>query len=60
VPTAYTRFPADLGGLPPRTWIERSYNLTRYTLMPRGGHFAAYEEPDLLAADITTSLGPIE
>jgi len=59
VPTAYARFPADLGGLPPRTWIERSYNLSRYTVMPRGGHFAAYEEPDLLAADITTFLGPI-
>jgi hypothetical protein len=29
------------------------YNLTRYTVMPRGGHFAAHEEPALLAADIT-------
>ena len=59
VPTAYARFPADLGGLPPRTWIERSYNLSRYTVMPHGGHFAAYEEPELLAADITTFFGPI-
>jgi len=59
VPTAYARFPADLGGLPPRSWIERSYNLSRYTVMPRGGHFAAYEEPELLAADITTFFGPI-
>jgi pimeloyl-ACP methyl ester carboxylesterase len=52
VPTAYARFPADLGGLPPRTWIERSYNLSRYTVMPRGGHFAAMEEPELLVADM--------
>jgi pimeloyl-ACP methyl ester carboxylesterase len=59
VPTAYARFPADLGGVPPRTWIERSYNLARYTSMPRGGHFAAYEEPDLLAADITAFLRPL-
>jgi len=59
VPTAYARFPADLGGLPPRSWIERSYNLSRHTVMPRGGHFAAYEEPELLAADITTFFGPI-
>ena len=59
VPTAYARFPADLGGLPPRSWIERSYNLSRYTVMPRGGHFAALEEPDLLAADITAFLRPI-
>ncbi len=27
--------------------------LTQYTVMPRGGHFAAHEEPDLLAGDIT-------
>ncbi len=59
MPTAFARFPADLGGVPPRSWIERSYNLARYTSMPHGGHFAAYEEPDLLAADITTFLRPV-
>jgi len=53
VPTALALFPADLGGRQPRSWVERTYNLTRYTPMPRGGHFAAYEEPELLAADIT-------
>jgi len=46
-------FPADLGAPPPRSWIERSYRLTRYTPMPRSGHFAAHEEPGLLAEDIT-------
>jgi pimeloyl-ACP methyl ester carboxylesterase len=51
-PTALTWFPADLGALPPRSWIERRYNLTRYTVMPRGGHFAPVEEPDLLAEQI--------
>ncbi|MCW2913626.1 MAG: Epoxide hydrolase domain protein, partial [Actinomycetia bacterium] len=30
----------------------RTYNLTRYTRMPRGGHFAAHEEPELLANDL--------
>ncbi|OZM77997.1 epoxide hydrolase family protein [Pseudonocardia sp. MH-G8] len=53
VPTAVAVFPADLGGRLPRSWVERTYNLTRYTTMPRGGHFAAYEEPGLLADDIT-------
>jgi pimeloyl-ACP methyl ester carboxylesterase len=53
VPTAVALFPADLGGRPPRSWVERSYNVTRYTLMPRGGHFAAYEEPELLTGDLT-------
>ncbi|MGH3166304.1 MAG: epoxide hydrolase family protein [Trebonia sp.] len=52
VPTAVALFPADLSQ-PPRSWAERVYNVTRYTVMPRGGHFAAHEEPGLLAADIT-------
>ena len=53
VPTALALFPADLGGRQPRSWAERTYHITRYTPMPRGGHFAAHEEPELLAADIT-------
>lgn len=52
VPTAIAVFPHDLAQ-PPREWAERSYAVTRYTRMPRGGHFAAHEEPELLAADIT-------
>jgi pimeloyl-ACP methyl ester carboxylesterase len=51
VPTAVAVFPYDLTQ-PPREWAERSYEIVRYTRMPRGGHFAAYEEPDLLGADI--------
>lgn len=53
VPTAVAVFPADIGAPPPRRWIERRYHLTRLTTMPRGGHFAAHEETDLLADDIT-------
>ncbi|WP_329455080.1 epoxide hydrolase family protein [Streptomyces sp. NBC_01497] len=52
VPTALALFPADLAQ-PPRSWAERTYHLTRYTRMPRGGHFAAHEEPGLLAHDLT-------
>ncbi|GAA2164845.1 epoxide hydrolase family protein [Actinomadura napierensis] len=52
VPTAVALFPADISR-PPRSWAERTYNVTRYTRMPRGGHFAAHEEPGLLARDIT-------
>jgi pimeloyl-ACP methyl ester carboxylesterase len=44
-------FPADLVQ-PPRSWAERSYHIIRYIRMDRGGHFAAIEQPDLLAADI--------
>ncbi len=53
VPTAVALFPADIGRPQPRSWAERTYRVERYTVMPRGGHFAAYEEPRLLADDIT-------
>ena len=51
VPTAVALFPKDLSH-PPREWAERTYNVQQWTVMPRGGHFAAQEEPDLLAEDI--------
>jgi pimeloyl-ACP methyl ester carboxylesterase len=51
VPTAFAIFPKDIDQ-PPREWAERSYNVARWTQMPRGGHFAALEEPELLAQDI--------
>ena len=54
VPTAIANFHhqrVDEGVLP-REWAERTYNVQRFTDMPRGGHFAAAEAPDLLAADI--------
>jgi hypothetical protein len=37
---------------PPREWAERLYDVRRWTEMPRGGHFAAAEEPALLATNI--------
>ena len=37
---------------PKRAWAERQYNITRWTEMPAGGHFAALEEPQLLVDDI--------
>jgi pimeloyl-ACP methyl ester carboxylesterase len=58
VPTAVAVFPKDLSH-PPRSWAERTYNVTRYTVMPRGGHFAAYEEPALLANDLTEFFRPL-
>jgi len=51
VPTAAARF-AKEAPFPPRSWIERGYDLRRYTEFPRGGHFAAMEEPELLAEDV--------
>ena len=51
VPCGVALFPGDLSS-PPREWAERSYNVQRWTEMPRGGHFAALEEPDLLVEDV--------
>ena len=51
VPTAMAVFPREIL-VGPRRWVERAYNVVRWTEMPRGGHFAALEQPELLAADI--------
>ena len=51
VPTAYASFPKEILH-PPRAWAERVYDIRRWTVMPAGGHFAALEEPELLAADL--------
>lgn len=51
VPVAYAEFPHEIVR-PPRRWVERHYNVVRWTAMPRGGHFAALEEPALLLDDI--------
>ena len=51
VPTTIARFPLEMP-FPPRSWVERGYDVVRWTEMPRGGHFAALEAPDLLAADL--------
>jgi pimeloyl-ACP methyl ester carboxylesterase len=54
VPTAVTSFSRHFApeGVPPREWAERLYDVRRFTPMPRGGHFPATEEPELLAGDI--------
>ena len=58
VPTGVAVFPKELSH-PPREWAERSYNLQRWTQMPRGGHFAALEEPNLLVEDIRAFFRPL-
>ena len=37
---------------PPRSYVDRIFNITQWTEMPSGGHFAAMEEPELLVKDI--------
>lgn len=52
VPTAAALFPAEMLAWPPRSYSERLYNIAQWTEMPKGGHFPAMEQPDLLVQDI--------
>jgi pimeloyl-ACP methyl ester carboxylesterase len=58
IPTGFAIFPKDLTN-PPRDWAQRFFNIQRWTEMPRGGHFAAMEEPELLAKDIRAFFHPL-
>lgn len=51
VPTGMAMLPADIVH-GPREWQEREYDLRSFTELPRGGHFAEWEEPALIAEDL--------
>ena len=51
VAAGFAIFPRDIANAP-RAWAERFYDVRRWSEMPSGGHFAAWEEPELLAEDI--------
>ena len=53
VPTAIAVFPKEYLEWAPRSYVERIYNVRRWTKMSKGGHFAALEQPELLIKDIT-------
>ncbi|EHQ24849.1 epoxide hydrolase family protein [Mucilaginibacter paludis] len=50
-PVAFIRFPKELP-TPPRSYVERGYNIRQWTQAPTGGHFAAWEQPRILSDDI--------
>jgi microsomal epoxide hydrolase len=56
--TAAAIFPGEILK-PPRHWAENAFNIQRWRVMPRGGHFAAMEEPKLLADDIRAFFGDL-
>ena len=58
VPAGFAVFPKDLTN-PPREWAQRFFNVQRWTQMASGGHFAAMEEPELLAEDIRAFFRPL-
>ncbi len=58
VPTGAAIFPYELF-ITPRRWAEASFNITHWTEMPRGGHFAAMEQPELFVEDLRTFFRPL-
>ena len=58
VPTGFAIFPEDIVPAP-RDWAERFFDVGRWTEMPRGGHFAAMEEPELLAEEVRAFFRPL-
>jgi microsomal epoxide hydrolase len=59
VPTGYVQFPKEILR-PPRSVAERVYtDIRRWTVMPKGGHFAALEQPEALAREIREFFRPL-
>jgi microsomal epoxide hydrolase len=50
-PTGHARFPREIHPTP-RAWAEQLYNIVRWTRMPKGGHFAAFEQPALFVDEL--------
>lgn len=57
-PLGVALFPRELP-MPPRSWVERCFDVRRWQTMPAGGHFAALEQPALLAEEIRTFFRPL-
>ncbi len=52
-------FPDDIDA-PPRSWVERAYpKLIRFNRLDKGGHFAAWEQPELFTSELRTAFGSL-
>jgi pimeloyl-ACP methyl ester carboxylesterase len=59
LPVGFTTFPGEIFRAP-RSWVEASYpNLTYFNEADKGGHFAAWEEPELFAAEMRTAFSSL-
>jgi pimeloyl-ACP methyl ester carboxylesterase len=59
VPVGFTTFPGEIWRTP-RSWAEKSYpTLSYFAEAERGGHFAAWEEPELFAAELRAAFHPL-
>ena len=60
VPTGVALFPAEMSEWPPRSYVERIFNVKHWTEMSSGGHFAALEQPEMLVKDIRNFIKKIK
>ena len=58
VPVGVAAFPKEILRSP-RSWAEQTYDVVHWTDMPRGGHFAAFEVPELLVPDVRAFFAPL-
>jgi microsomal epoxide hydrolase len=65
-PGTHVRAPLGVAAFPdpvflptPRSFVEKTYNIVHWTDMPRGGHFAALEEPELMLADLRAFIATV-
>ena len=59
LPVGFTTFPGEIFPAP-RSWVEKVYpSLTYFNEVDKGGHFAAWEEPELFSAELRAAFGPL-
>jgi pimeloyl-ACP methyl ester carboxylesterase len=59
IPVAFTTFPGEIWRTP-RSWVEKSYsNVVYFNEVDRGGHFAAFEEPELFSQEVRAAFKPL-
>lgn len=59
VPVGFTTFPGEIWAAP-RSWVEAAYpGVAYFGEAPRGGHFAAWEEPELFASEVRAAFGAL-
>src|SRR5208282_96158 len=59
LPVGYTTFPGEIFRAP-RSWVEKSYpHVTYFNEVDKGGHFAAWEEPELFSAELRKAFSPL-
>jgi len=58
VPVGFYLSETEIGGIPPESFARRQFAIARWSVLPRGGHFMATEQPQLLADDLLAFIRP--